>query len=114
MLEDDPPIGELDLTLLSEVQRSEKGAIEVAGRPHPRPRGAAAGRGGGPRRGRGVLRGGGGAMMRFSAKQRRALTWWRPDSPDAAFEAIICDGAVRSGKTLCMGLSFFLRASAWL
>ena len=51
-------------------------------------------------------------MMRFSAKQRRVLTWWRPDSPDAAFEAIICDGAVRSGKTLCMGLSFFLWASA--
>ena len=51
--------------------------------------------------------------MRFSAKkQRRVLTWWRPDSPDAVFEAIICDGAVRSGKTLCMGLSFFLWASA--
>ena len=29
VLEDDPPIGELDLTLLSEVKRSEKGAIEV-------------------------------------------------------------------------------------
>ena len=32
VLEDDPPIGELDLTLLSEVKRSEKGAIEVPGR----------------------------------------------------------------------------------
>ena len=29
VLEDDPPIGELDLTLLSEVKRSEKGAVEV-------------------------------------------------------------------------------------
>ena len=29
VLEDDPPIGELDLTLLSEVKRSEKGTIEV-------------------------------------------------------------------------------------
>ena len=45
--------------------------------------------------------------MVFSAKQRRALTWWRPGSPDRERQAIICDGAVRSGKTLCTGLSFF-------
>ncbi len=43
----------------------------------------------------------------FSPKQRRVLTWWRPGSPDRARQAIICDGAVRSGKTLCTGLSFF-------
>ena len=45
--------------------------------------------------------------MVFSPKQRRALTWWRPGSPDRERQAIICDGAVRSGKTLCTGLSFF-------
>ncbi len=45
--------------------------------------------------------------MVFSEKQRRVLTWWRPDSPDRDRQAIICDGAVRSGKTLCTGLSFF-------
>ena len=38
------------------------------------------------------------------------LNWWRPKSPHYGREAIICDGAVRSGKTLCMGLSFFLWA----
>jgi PBSX family phage terminase large subunit len=31
-----------------------------------------------------------------------------PGSPDHGYEAIVCDGAVRSGKTLAMGLSFFL------
>ena len=43
----------------------------------------------------------------FSPKQRRVLTWWRTGSPDREKQAIICDGAVRSGKTLCTGLSFF-------
>ena len=45
--------------------------------------------------------------MVFSEKQRRVLTWWRPGSPDRDRQAILCDGAVRSGKTLCTGLSFF-------
>ena len=45
--------------------------------------------------------------MRFSPKQVRVLSWWQ----DPALEAIICDGAVRSGKTFSMGLSFFLWAS---
>ena len=45
---------------------------------------------------------------RFSPKQRRVLTWWMPGNPDWGYEAIVCDGAVRSGKTLAMGLSFFL------
>ena len=45
--------------------------------------------------------------MVFSEKQKRVLTWWRPGSPDRDRQAIICDGAVRSGKTLCTGLSFF-------
>lgn len=46
----------------------------------------------------------------FSPKQRTVLTWWVPGSPYAGKEAIVCDGAVRSGKTLAMGLSFFLWA----
>ena len=43
----------------------------------------------------------------FSPKQKQVLTWWRPGSPFRGRQAIICDGAVRSGKTLCTGLSFF-------
>ena len=46
----------------------------------------------------------------FSSKQRRVMTWWMPRGQDAKYEAIVCDGAVRSGKTLAMGLSFFLWA----
>lgn len=48
--------------------------------------------------------------MKFSKKQRIVLNWWRKGSPHYEKEAVICDGAVRSGKTLCMGLSFFLWA----
>ena len=46
----------------------------------------------------------------FSEKQRRALTWWAPGSGDRGFDAIVCDGAVRSGKTMAMGMGFFLWA----
>ena len=48
----------------------------------------------------------------FSAKQRKVLTWWVPGNPACRKEAIVCDGAVRSGKTMAMGLSFFLWAFA--
>ena len=48
----------------------------------------------------------------FSPKQRRAMGWWLPGGPDAKREAIVCDGAVRSGKTMAMGLGFFLWAQA--
>ena len=48
----------------------------------------------------------------FSPKQKQVLTWWLPGNPNAGKEAILCDGAVRSGKTMAMGLSFFLWASA--
>lgn len=44
----------------------------------------------------------------FSEKQRRVLRWWNANSPDKNRDAIVCDGAVRSGKTLCLGLSFVL------
>lgn len=46
----------------------------------------------------------------FSPKQRIALSWWVPGSEYCGKEAIVCDGAVRSGKTLAMGLGFFLWA----
>ena len=48
--------------------------------------------------------------MSFSPKQRTVLTWWMPGNRNCHFDAIVCDGAVRSGKTLAMGLSFFLWA----
>ena len=41
----------------------------------------------------------------FSEKQRLALTWWCDGAETSGREAVICDGAVRSGKTLCLGLS---------
>ena len=47
-------------------------------------------------------------IVRFSPKQKKVLTWWRRQR----WEAIICDGAVRSGKTFSMGLSFFLWAQS--
>ena len=40
----------------------------------------------------------------FSPKQRKLFQWWRD------YDAVICDGAVRSGKTFAMGLAFFLWA----
>ena len=49
-------------------------------------------------------------VMPFSEKQMRVLCWWGRKSPYRSRSAIICDGAVRSGKTVCMGLSFFLWA----
>ena len=42
----------------------------------------------------------------FSRKQLKALSWWCEQSPYKDFDAIICDGAVRSGKTICMAISF--------
>ena len=51
------------------------------------------------------------SYVRFSPKQRRAMLWWMPGS-GGGYEAIVCDGAVRSGKTLAMGLGFFLWAQA--
>ena len=46
----------------------------------------------------------------FSEKQLLAMNWWEPECPFSEKTAIICDGAVRSGKTLCMGLGFVLWA----
>lgn len=43
-------------------------------------------------------------FSRFSPKQLRVLTWWLNENDD--LDGIIADGAVRSGKTLCMTVSF--------
>ena len=42
----------------------------------------------------------------FSVKQKQILTWWMPSSPVKDYDGIIADGAIRSGKTVCMSLSF--------
>lgn len=42
----------------------------------------------------------------FSEKQLAVLTWWCRESRAHSKNGIICDGAVRSGKTLCMSISF--------
>ena len=43
--------------------------------------------------------------MAFSEKQRQIMRF-----PYTGYDALICDGAVRSGKTSIMSLSFFLWA----
>lgn len=47
----------------------------------------------------------------FSPKQRKVLTWWR-DPATRSLDAIICDGAVRSGKTTALALGFAIWASS--
>jgi PBSX family phage terminase large subunit len=46
----------------------------------------------------------------FSVKQKQVLTWWCPNSPVKGKDGIIADGSIRSGKTLCMSLSYVLWA----
>ena len=46
----------------------------------------------------------------FSQKQKKVLTWWLPDSPVKDCSGIIADGAIRSGKTVSMPLSFVIFA----
>ena len=47
----------------------------------------------------------------FSKRQILAMTWWnRPKLKE--HDAIVCDGAVRSGKTVCMVVGFFLWSMA--
>ena len=48
-------------------------------------------------------------VKQFSAKRKTAMTWWA-NPRYQEYDAIICDGAVRSGKTLSMGMGFFLWA----
>ena len=46
----------------------------------------------------------------FGEKQMKVMCWWSCLSEYKDYDAIICDGAVRSGKTFCMGISFVLWA----
>lgn len=46
----------------------------------------------------------------FSKKQRMVLNWWCDSSPVKESNGIIADGAIRSGKTVCMSLSFIMWA----
>lgn len=48
----------------------------------------------------------------FSKKQAKILTWWCPNSPVKDKHGIIADGAIRSGKTVSMGISFVQWAMA--
>ena len=43
----------------------------------------------------------------FSQKQLQVLSWWANDKLKD-YEAIICDGSVRAGKTVVMSLSYVL------
>ena len=44
----------------------------------------------------------------FSKKQRKVLNWWCDNSPVKDADGIIADGAIRSGKTISMCLSFVM------
>lgn len=46
----------------------------------------------------------------FSKKQLKVLTWWMNKSPVSDMDGIIADGAIRSGKTLSMSLSYVMWA----
>lgn len=46
----------------------------------------------------------------FSTKQKQILTWWLPESGVSHKEGVIADGAIRSGKTVSMALSFVMWA----
>ena len=46
----------------------------------------------------------------FSLKQKKVFTWWMEGSPFSDYDGIICDGAIRAGKTVCMALSFIFWA----
>jgi PBSX family phage terminase large subunit len=48
----------------------------------------------------------------FSNKQLKVLTWWMPNSPVKDKDILICDGSVRSGKTVVMSLSFVMWANS--
>ena len=46
----------------------------------------------------------------LSKKQRMLFNWWVEDSPVKDMDGIIADGAIRSGKTVAMALSFVMWA----
>lgn len=48
-------------------------------------------------------------LVPYSEKQQMLATWWMPDlSPHSEKDIIICDGAVRSGKTMVGSMSYIL------
>lgn len=49
-------------------------------------------------------------LVEFSKKQLKVLSWWMPSSPVHHYEGVICDGSIRSGKTVSEGISFFIWA----
>ena len=46
----------------------------------------------------------------LSRKQRMLFNWWVDTSPVKDYDGIIADGAIRSGKTVAMALSFIMWA----
>jgi PBSX family phage terminase large subunit len=42
----------------------------------------------------------------LSRKQKQVMLWWEDGSPHKDKTALICDGAVRAGKTVCMSFSY--------
>ena len=48
-------------------------------------------------------------ITEFSPKQRLVMKWWNMRRY-SRYDAVICDGAVRSGKTLSMSLGFIFWA----
>lgn len=50
-------------------------------------------------------------FQKFSQRQMMAMVWWnQPDTE--SYDTIICDGAIRSGKTISMAIGFLLWAMA--
>lgn len=50
-------------------------------------------------------------ISKLSPKQKLAMNWWNNEQY-RSYDAVICDGAVRSGKTLALSLGFVLWAAA--
>ncbi len=48
----------------------------------------------------------------FSDKQAKLLTWWQSGCPAKEKSGVIADGSIRSGKSLCLSLSFSMWAMA--
>lgn len=51
-------------------------------------------------------------FKQFSKKQRKVLNWWCQDSPVREMRGIVADGAIRSGKTVSMALSYIMWSMA--
>lgn len=49
--------------------------------------------------------------QRLSKRQRMAMLWWQQPKFRSR-DAIVCDGSIRSGKTVCMTVGFFLWSMA--